>query len=555
MEYAMDLKRMIVVTMCLAALGQGLFAQGEPPMFFDRELNGGRLSDPVFSPDGKRIATVLHTSDGRDKNKINRMIALWDAANGREIRRLPGHNGNGIPSLAYSPDGRRLISGAVDGTVIVWNTETGGKVWNTTTPKEIYHPVYSPDGNRIAVIIPGDSGYSIKIWDAASGAEIRTLSGNGAVIRSVAYSPDGRRIAASVARNIKIWDAGTGQELRTVNGTQNFFDAVYSPDGRRIAGMHGRRGNSVKIYDAESGQELRDISTGGDIYSVGYGAGGREVLVNTGDDNENYVVKAVDTETGRELRIINVGSYEAAFSGDGKLILTLPDSINTADGSTICSWAEVWDASSGRRLLAVGYGPLNAGARAYADMQVARFLGDTAMAARHEGILQFITGRGNATRAEVEAFYRQNVGASIAGAVDEALKKRKPDAVPTANTARMINTLVKTSFTNFFLTPNQPNFNKLKKIYQVFNENYLVDWWNTAKAAKQNAEIFQKMGYTNSVASARELARTTETKLSGWLRELGVTYSEDIDWEMVWAAFYNSLEPIHTELAIRIRGY
>jgi WD40 repeat protein len=362
-------KKLFAIAFVCAALG-AVFAQQETPVFFDKELMNGWLSDPVFSPDGKRLVAVLHTPEGRDR--IKRMIVLWDAASGREIRRLPGHNGIGIPSLSYSPDGKRLISGAVDGSVIVWNTETGEKVWTITMPKEIYDPTYSPDGNRIAATLPGDNGYTIKIWDAASGVEMRSLSGNGAVIRSVAYSPDGGQIAASVARTIKIWDTRTGRELRTMNGTQNFFDAVYSPDGKRIAGMHGRSGNSVKIFDAENGQELRDISPGGDVYSVGYSANGRAVLVNTGDDNENYVVKAVDAGTGQELRIINVGAYNVAFSRDGKLIVT-PDSIYAADGSIICSWATVWDASSGRKLLTIGYGPLNAGARAYAECRLRGF--------------------------------------------------------------------------------------------------------------------------------------------------------------------------------------
>jgi hypothetical protein len=198
---------------------------------------------------------------------------------------------------------------------------------------------------------------------------------------------------------------------------------------------------------------------------------------------------------------------------------------------------------------------LKLGAAVYQEMQILRFLGDTAAAGRHEGILQFITGRGNATGAEIEAYYRRHIGAYIAAVVDEALKKRNPETVPTSNTARVIHTLVKTSFTNFFLTPNQANFNKLQKIKQVFDDNYLIEVWTIGKAAKQDIALSQEMGWTRSVASARELARTSETKVTGWLRELGVTYSEDIDCQMVWDAFYYSLEPLHTELAKRIRGY
>jgi hypothetical protein len=198
---------------------------------------------------------------------------------------------------------------------------------------------------------------------------------------------------------------------------------------------------------------------------------------------------------------------------------------------------------------------LKLGAAVYQEMQMLRFLGNTDAVGRHEGIVKFITDRGNVSRAEIESYYRQGIGTFIAAVVDEALKKQNPETVPTSNTARMIHTLVKTSFTNFFLTPNQANFNKIQKIKQVFDDNYLIDVWTTGKIAKQDIATYQKMGWTSSVASARELARTSETKVTGWLRELGVTYSEDIDWKMVWDAFYYSLEPLHTELAKRIRGY
>ena len=90
-------KTLFAIALVCAALG-AVFAQQETPMFFNNELMNGWLSDPVFSPEGKRLAAVLHTPEGRDR--INRMIVLWDAASGREIRRLAGHNGIGIPSLS-----------------------------------------------------------------------------------------------------------------------------------------------------------------------------------------------------------------------------------------------------------------------------------------------------------------------------------------------------------------------------------------------------------------------------------------------------------------------
>jgi hypothetical protein len=177
------------------------------------------------------------------------------------------------------------------------------------------------------------------------------------------------------------------------------------------------------------------------------------------------------------------------------------------------------------------------------------FLGVTGTT--HGQVLERLKAKYHFTNTEINAA----IGAVVAGVVDAALEKRNPETVPTSNTGRVINTLVKTSFTNFFLTPSQANFNKLQKIEQVFSDNYLVDVWRTGRGAKQSIAVSQELGWTSSAASARELARTSETKVTGWLRELGVTYSDDIDCQMVWDAFYYSLEPLHTELAKRIRGY
>jgi WD40 repeat protein len=90
-------------------------------------------------------------------------VKVWDAETGALIRTLSGHNDDVI-SAAYSPDGRRIVSGSLDNTV--------------------------------------------KVWDAETGALIRTLSGHDGSVNSATYSPDGRRIVSASRNTVKVWDAG-----------------------------------------------------------------------------------------------------------------------------------------------------------------------------------------------------------------------------------------------------------------------------------------------------------------------------------------------------------
>jgi hypothetical protein len=225
----------------------------------------------------------------------------------------------------------------------------------------------------------------------------------------IMYLPDGRRLLAASAYGISIYNTDTGQALINIAADEesSFGDVIYAPDGKRIAALYGPRNNrAIKIFDTESGQELRAITVNGNFSNVVYSPDGKNLLTRYRDSNRNYIVKILDAETGRELRTLPIPDYQFAYSPDGRRIVSVPSDAYGEDGKLLFagSWATVWDASNGRKLITLGYGPLNTGARAYMDLQVARFLGDTAAAGRHEGILQFITGRGNVSRAEIQQY-------------------------------------------------------------------------------------------------------------------------------------------------------
>ena len=104
---------------------------------------------------------------------------------------------------------------------------------------------WSPDGKRLAT---ASDDQTAKVWDAASGQELLTLSGHSGGVYSVAWSPDGKRLAtASDDQTAKVWDAASGQEVLTLKATAAYVNSVaWSPDGKRLAtASDGRDGEGV----------------------------------------------------------------------------------------------------------------------------------------------------------------------------------------------------------------------------------------------------------------------------------------------------------------------
>jgi WD40 repeat protein len=303
----------------------------------------------AFSPDGRRIVS------GSGDNTLR----LWDAASGQPIGPpLQGHTSS-VTSVAFSPDGRRIVSGSWDKTLRLWDAASGQPIGSPLRghTRSVTSLAFHPDGRRI---LSGSDDNTLRLWDSATGQPIGSpLLGHTGGVTSVAFSPDGCSIVSGSGDNtLRLWDAATGQPIGSpLQGHTNSVNSVaFRPDGRRI--VSGSADNTLRLWDAATGQPIGSPLLGhtGGVTSVAFRPDGRRIVSGSDDNN---TLRLWDAATGQPIgsplqghtfsvtsvafspdgRRIVSGSRDMAFSRDGRRIDSGSDDNNTL---------RLWDAASGQ---------------------------------------------------------------------------------------------------------------------------------------------------------------------------------------------------------------
>jgi WD40 repeat protein len=160
-------------------------------------------------------------------------VRLWDAAGGRLLNTLSGHETT-VVSVAWAPDGQRLASASTDNSVRLWDAASG-RLLNTLSGHEswVNSVAWAPDGQRLA---SASDDHTVRLWDAASGRLLNTLSGHEDPVNSVAWAPDGQRLAsASRDHTVRLWDAHSGKTLQDLELSGPPSSLSWERDGSRLA--------------------------------------------------------------------------------------------------------------------------------------------------------------------------------------------------------------------------------------------------------------------------------------------------------------------------------
>jgi WD40 repeat protein/serine/threonine protein kinase len=365
------------------------------------------VSGVAFSPDGKRLATAVGSQVNPNQGGE---VGLWDLETKKLLLTLQGHTST-VTCVAFSPDGKRLASGSRDQTARVWDAgaeekprtlsfadrtrgylSPGGrlfarvnpdgtvKLWDVETGQEAgtrqvrgpdkgIPPTFSPDGKYLATV---DADGVAKVWDVsastkdrqAGGQEIHTLQLPKEGVLQAAPSPGGNLLAVAGQFPVPlVWDTSTGRQavrlrargsawLRTVSRV------IFSPDGKTLAGtwVDGAANPiryAVKVWDATSGQETHHLELqlprGQAFWALAFSPDGR-YLASEAVDNRVKVWDLHQREETPGRLGKEVHTLKGHFGGVGSLAWS-PDGRRLASGAAD-GLVKVWDAA-GEELLSL----------------------------------------------------------------------------------------------------------------------------------------------------------------------------------------------------------
>lgn len=282
----------------------------------------------AFSPDG-----TLAASGGTDGT-----IRLWEAASGRLVRVLTGHQAM-INHVAFSPDGRLLASASDDRSARLWDLASGRPLQVLADHSRfVRRVVFSPDGQSLLAV----AGLSPKLWSVPDGQLQAELVGHQGPAIEGSFSEDGHRIlTASVDGSARVWQRSDGRLLSTLSGHEGVVPvALFVDSGRRVvtAGVDG----AVLLWDVDSAAQL-PTETRFDPGPGGFRAGAishnRERVLLAALSGElmlwDWASKGLLRMSGHSLP-----SYHAEFSRDDRLLVSASN-----DGS-----ARLWDTVTGQVL-------------------------------------------------------------------------------------------------------------------------------------------------------------------------------------------------------------
>jgi len=213
----------------------------------------------AFSPDGTILASCGQAivSNG-GSSAVHGLVELWSVSSGKLLGTLKITDNGGASSVSFSPDGLTLAVGGIQhstsglytGILELWSVSSGQKIvsFDTAAGYNVFSVAFSPDGKSVAA--GGGAGVGVdttgvlELWRVATGSLIRTFPTKASLVYALAFSPDGKALADGGPATAQLWDVSSGKLLSSlplISKPQfDVYSMAYSPDGKVIfAGTDG----------------------------------------------------------------------------------------------------------------------------------------------------------------------------------------------------------------------------------------------------------------------------------------------------------------------------
>lgn len=320
---------------------------------------------------GDWVRCIALGADGESiVSAAGKIVYVWDLASGNERRRFEGHDTE-VNSVACSRDGKDIASLTTDGTIHLWDATTGREARRYPAHKPHTHSVwrswqlpgysglaFTPDGKQL---LSRGSDNKICLWDTATGAKKREFNMLALLFPQTSalgftLSPDGKILAAFVGKigaeapHLILWDVATGRVLQEPAWKDCVWDAAFSPDSKTMAVFVGKqpgvRPYALELWDIASGKKLRTFSPPEDDWRLlGFSPDGKTLAVKGAPDALHFL----DLQTGKTVGRLHLEHStwitQLLYCRDGKTLVSCSHGENAL---------RLWDRSSGKELCSPG---------------------------------------------------------------------------------------------------------------------------------------------------------------------------------------------------------
>jgi WD40 repeat protein/transcriptional regulator with XRE-family HTH domain len=215
---------------------------------------GGQILHLAWQAHADMVRTLAFSPDERTlaSGSLDGSVKLWDVESGALL--WAAWQTKGTNCLAFAPGGSLLASGGLDATVRIWDPKVGTLLEELLHPGPVFALAWSPDGHLLA---SGDFAGTIRLWQRQQSGPARlwqTLFEHSNWVRGLAFAPDGSRLAsASWDGSVKLWDLASGRCLETLSGhTERVHCLAWSADGGTLAS--GSFDHTIQLWEGKLGR-------------------------------------------------------------------------------------------------------------------------------------------------------------------------------------------------------------------------------------------------------------------------------------------------------------